>query len=68
VGDDVYGRPRKIALGKGKEAATVTLSRFLLHAFHLGFLHPLTGQPLKFTVPDPPEFGAFRAAVLAAEG
>jgi 23S rRNA pseudouridine1911/1915/1917 synthase len=68
VGDDVYGKPRKIALGKGKEAATVTLSRFLLHAFHLGFLHPLTGQPLEFTVPDPPEFGEFRAAVLAAEG
>jgi 23S rRNA pseudouridine1911/1915/1917 synthase len=68
VGDDVYGRPRKITLGGGKEAKTVTVSRFLLHAFHLGFLHPLTGQPLTFTVPDPPEFGEFRAAVLAAEG
>jgi len=67
VGDDVYGKPRKIVLGKGKEAETVTISRFLLHAFHLGFLHPLTGETLKFTVPDPPEFDEFRAAVIAAE-
>ena len=68
VGDDVYGRPRKILLGRGKEALTVTVSRFLLHAFHLGFVHPLTGQRMEFTVPDPPEFEEFRSAVLAAEG
>jgi 23S rRNA pseudouridine1911/1915/1917 synthase len=67
VGDDVYGRPRKIVLGRGKEALTVTVSRFLLHAFHLGFVHPLTGQRMEFTVPDPPEFEEFRSAVLAAE-
>jgi len=67
VGDDIYGRPRKIVLGRGKEAPTVTVGRFLLHAFRLGFVHPVTGEPLTFTVPDPPEFEAFRAAVLAAE-
>ena len=66
VGDDVYGRPRKIVLGRGKEAVTVTVPRFLLHAFHLGFLHPVTGEPMEFTVPDPQEFGEFRAAVAAA--
>ena len=44
VGDDVYGRPRKVALGRGREAVTVTVSRFLLHAFRLGFVHPVTGS------------------------
>jgi len=66
VGDDVYGRSRKIPLGKGASARTVTVSRFLLHAFHLAFPHPVTGEPLSFTIPDPPEFGEFRAAVEAA--
>jgi 23S rRNA pseudouridine1911/1915/1917 synthase len=68
VGDDVYGRPRKVPLGKGASAATVTLDRFLLHAFRLGFLHPVTGERLEFTIPDPPEFAAFRAAVLETYG
>jgi len=67
VGDDVYGRLRKVALGRGKAAVTVTVSRFLLHAFRLGFVHPVTGRRMEFTVPDPPEFGEFRAAVLAAD-
>jgi len=62
----VYGRSRKIPLGKGASARTVTVSRFLLHAFHLAFPHPVTGESLSFTIPDPPEFAAFRAAVEAA--
>jgi len=66
VGDDVYGRSRKILLGKGPSARTVTVSRFLLHAFHLAFPHPVTGEPLSFTIADPPEFAAFREAVEAA--
>jgi hypothetical protein len=59
----VYGRSRKIPLGKGASARTVTVSRFLLHAFHLAFPHPVTGEPLSFTIPDPPEFADFKAAV-----
>ncbi len=66
VGDDVYGRSRKVVLGKGAEAVTLTLSRFLLHAFRIVFVHPATGERMEFTVPDPPEFDAFRAAVLEA--
>jgi 23S rRNA pseudouridine1911/1915/1917 synthase len=62
VGDDVYGRSRKISPGKGPAAAVVAVSRFLLHAFHLAFTHPVTGERLSFTVPDPPEFAAFLAA------
>ncbi|MBI5420257.1 MAG: RluA family pseudouridine synthase [Deltaproteobacteria bacterium] len=68
VGDDVYGRPRKVALGKGRSARTVTVPRFLLHAFRLAFAHPVTGERMEFTVPDPPEFAAFRAAVDEAYG
>ena len=63
VGDDVYGRPRKIPLGKGSVAGAFAVSRFLLHAFRLAFTHPVTGEKLSFTVPDPPEFAAFLSVV-----
>lgn len=66
VGDDVYGRSRKIVLGRGKDAATLLLSRFMLHAYRLGFVHPVTGEALSFTVPDPPEFEALRRAARDA--
>jgi len=68
VGDEVYGGGRKVALSKGRNAETVTLDRFFLHAFHLGFDHPATGERMEFSAPDPPEFAAFRAAVLEACG
>ncbi|MCL2103284.1 MAG: RluA family pseudouridine synthase, partial [Syntrophorhabdaceae bacterium] len=63
VGDDVYGRPRKIVLGKAGKGRTVMISRYFLHAFRLGFTHPATGERLKFTASDPLEFKAFRDAV-----
>jgi len=66
VGDDVYGRSRKFTLGQGKEAVSVTVSRFLLHAFHLGFIHPGTGEQMTFAVPDPPEFADFLSTVRGA--
>ena len=66
VGDDVYGRPRNVTLGKGPGAPSIAVPRFLLHAYHLGFVHPASGEWMEFTVPDPPEFDAFRAAVGAA--
>jgi 23S rRNA pseudouridine1911/1915/1917 synthase len=66
VGDDVYGRSRKVVLGTGGRTRTVVVTRFFLHAFRLGFVHPVTGERMEFAVPDPPEFAAFRAAVEAA--
>ncbi len=60
VGDDVYGKSRIVRL-RGLPAFRV--SRFLLHAYHLGFVHPVSGERLEFTVPDPPEFGRFLEAV-----
>jgi len=66
VGDDVYGRSRKVPLWKGGSGRTVTIDRLLLHAFHLGFVHPETGERMEFTVPDPSEFEAFRGVVTEA--
>lgn len=65
VGDALYGRSRSVVLGTGKGAPVLTPSRFLLHAFKLGFDHPATGDRLVFEVPDPPEFDEFRAAAAA---
>jgi 23S rRNA pseudouridine1911/1915/1917 synthase len=66
VGDDVYGKSRKVVLGKGAAARTIVLDRFFLHAFHLAFEHPVTGEKLSFTIDDPPEFGAFRDEAASA--
>lgn len=68
VGDDVYGRSREIRLGRGQGSRALRVSRFLLHACHLGLSHPVTGEWMEFDAPDPPEFGQFRRAVLEAEG
>jgi 23S rRNA pseudouridine1911/1915/1917 synthase len=59
VGDPTYGRappdPRVRELGRG-------LGRQALHAAVLGFVHPVTGEALRFETPVPADF----AAVLAA--
>lgn len=44
VGDTVYG-------GHAREG----MDRQALHAFQLAFAHPVTGQPLVFTAPVPPD-------------
>jgi 23S rRNA pseudouridine1911/1915/1917 synthase len=44
VGDRIYGHKRDAALG---------LKRQFLHAWRLGFVHPLTGDALQFTSPLP---------------
>ena len=49
VGDARYGVPDK-RLGSG---------RFFLHAFRLGFAHPLTGGPIEFTSPLPEDLEAY---------
>ena len=66
VGDEVYGAGRRVTLSAGNPPKTLLLDRFLLHAFHLGFVHPVTGERMEFTVPDPPEFSTFRSAVNSA--
>ncbi len=49
MGDDVYGvKKEKFSGLKGQ----------LLHAYLLGFVHPVTGEYMEFTAPLPPHFEA----------
>jgi 23S rRNA pseudouridine1911/1915/1917 synthase len=63
VGDLVYGRDAKKQLrGSARErslqaALVESLRRQALHAFELGFDHPITGAPLRFSRPVPEDFG-----------
>lgn len=55
IGDPVYGGARRAsarALGAAA-AAAAGFPRQALHAAHLGFDHPVTGQPLAFDSPLP---------------
>ena len=60
IGDPVYGGARRAsvkALGPAAEAVG-TFPRQALHAAHLGFDHPVTGQALFFDSPLPPDMQA----------
>ena len=49
VGDRTYGETTK-------NPATDPLKRLGLHAFRLGFIHPVTGKSMLFQTDPPPEF------------
>lgn len=53
LADRVYGRAT--ADPRLRQAAT-ELGRHALHAQVLGFSHPVTGEPMRFSVPPPGEF------------
>ncbi|MDB4973676.1 MAG: Pseudouridine synthase [Myxococcaceae bacterium] len=53
LGDPLYGKTPKDALLK---AASEQLARQALHARVLGFVHPITGQKLRFEVEPPQDF------------
>lgn len=58
VGDPVYGRARPVAAGAlapEAEAALQGFARQALHAAALGFVHPETGETLRFAAPLPPD-------------
>ncbi len=64
LGDPVYG---------GRRAASrpdLPVARQMLHAQHLGFLHPVTGRPMAFSAPLPEDMEAVRRTLAdrAAEG
>ena len=68
VGDPVYGGRRKLsakALPEGAIDAVAAFPRQALHAATLGFVHPVTGQDLRFEAPLPPDFQALLAALRA---
>ena len=57
VGDPVYGGRRKLPKAALSDAAVSRISAFqrqALHAATLGFVHPVSGEMLRFEV-DPPE-------------
>lgn len=60
VGDPVYGAKRIISESALPEPARFALEGFprqALHAATLGFVHPTTGQELRFSAPMPPDMG-----------
>lgn len=66
VGDPVYGGRRKLpkgAIDPGGEAAIAAFPRQALHAATLGFLHPVTGETLRFDSPLPADFAALLAGL-----
>ncbi|MCZ0961744.1 RluA family pseudouridine synthase [Paracoccus benzoatiresistens] len=68
IGDQVYGGARRAsakALGAAAELVAA-FPRQALHAAHLGFDHPVTGQPLSFDSPLPADMQALLDALRAA--
>ena len=66
MGDPLYARAhaasaRKLSL-PAREALRV-LNRQALHAAELGFVHPVTGKPLRFESPPPPDMRALLHAL-----
>jgi 23S rRNA pseudouridine1911/1915/1917 synthase len=61
LGDPLYGRTPKDARLK---VVHEQLGRQALHARVLGFVHPITGDKLRFEVEPPPDFAAALAALV----
>ena len=66
IGDPVYGGRRKLsdkALPEGGAEAARGFARQALHAAVLGFVHPVSGQALRFEAPLPADMAALIAAL-----
>lgn len=62
VGDPVYGGARRVSeKALPAAAAVMAFPRQALHAATLGFLHPVTGEELRFTSPLPADMAALLA-------
>jgi len=68
VGDPVYGRARR------RDDWAGAIGRQALHAAVLAFVHPATGEPVRFETPPPEDFQTLvaalveRAALVVREG
>lgn len=62
VGDDTYGKRPNARLA---ETSGYRAPRQMLHAWRLGFLHPVTEQPMEFEAPIPADFLSTLAALRA---
>lgn len=66
VGDKVYGAgfaTKANRLPEPARALVTALGRQALHAGHLGFSHPVTGQLMQFDAPPPADFAALLTAL-----
>ncbi|HVG49221.1 MAG TPA: pseudouridine synthase, partial [Rubellimicrobium sp.] len=66
VGDPVYGGHRKPsvrALGEAGAGAVAGFQRQALHAATLGFVHPVSGEALRFASPLPPDMAELLRAL-----
>jgi 23S rRNA pseudouridine1911/1915/1917 synthase len=62
LGDPLYGKPPRDARVR---AVAQALGHQALHARVLGFLHPRTGEPVRFEAPVPDDFGEALEALRA---
>ncbi|RKF14839.1 RluA family pseudouridine synthase [Roseovarius spongiae] len=66
IGDAVYGGRRRLpqrALSTAAMDAVQTFPRQALHAASLGFVHPLSGQMMRFTSPPPQDMADLIASL-----
>jgi 23S rRNA pseudouridine1911/1915/1917 synthase len=69
VGDELYGAPRQIRIGAGKNAVNLPpLGRNFLHAAKLGFAQPRTGQWIELRAPLPASLHGFLRRLAAVAG
>jgi 23S rRNA pseudouridine1911/1915/1917 synthase len=74
IGDPVYGRSKGITAwgaGEGYETAKSAARAFerqALHAAILGFVHPITGEELRFEAPIPDDMAGLLAALRLLPG
>ena len=68
IGDPLYTRARAAPKGISNEAAAAlaTFPRQALHAFVLGFIHPITKKPFKFSAETPNDIETLIAALRGA--
>lgn len=65
VGDVVYGRKPGVALSPALRAELAGFGRIALHAWRLGFEHPVSGRTLRFEQPPPASFEHLFEQLLA---
>jgi 23S rRNA pseudouridine1911/1915/1917 synthase len=66
IGDPVYRARGRVAIGAALQRQLADFDRIALHAYRLGFEHPLSGEWHSFERPPPPSFDRL-AECLRAE-
>ncbi len=70
AGDEVYGGYHRAIINAPDEASKLALQELhgqALHAAKIEFEHPITGQPMSFSAPPPPEIERIIAALDEAK-